>query len=84
MKNPGFDGKDRFMYNYHVFVKMKYPDSWQQRVMNAPVKYFEPVHANAWDSKNLLNAKVRSWSKLKKVTLVHKVLSVIIVKKEYV
>jgi len=23
-------------------VKMKYPDDWQQRVMNAPVKYFEP------------------------------------------
>ena len=21
----GFDGKDRFMYNYHVFAKMKYP-----------------------------------------------------------
>ena len=50
MKNPGFDGKDRFMYNYHVFVKMKYPDSWQQKVMNAPVKYFEPVHANAWEA----------------------------------
>ncbi|MDC1485861.1 hypothetical protein N8086_02940, partial [Pelagibacteraceae bacterium] len=62
MKNPGFDGKDRFMYNYHVFVKMKFPDSWQQKVMNAPVKYFEPAHANAWD-KQSLNAKVRSWSK---------------------
>ena len=65
MKNPGFDGKDRFMYNYHVFVKMKYPDSWQQKVMNAPVKYFEPVHANAWD-KQTLNGKVRSWSKSEK------------------
>ena len=65
MKNPGFDGKDRFMYNYHVFVKMKYGDNWQQRVMNAPVKYFEPVHANAWD-KQTLTAKVRSWSKSEK------------------
>ena len=65
MKNPGFDGKDRFMYNYHVFVKMKYGDSWQQKVMNAPVKYFEPTHANAWD-KQTLNAKVRSWSKSEK------------------
>ena len=62
MVRPGFDGKDRFMYNYQVFVKMKYPDSWQQKVMNAPVKYFEPVHANAWD-KQTLNQKVRSWSK---------------------
>ena len=65
MKNPGFDGKDRFMYNYHVFVKMKYGDNWQQRVMNAPVKYFEPTHANAWD-KQTLSAKVRSWSKSEK------------------
>jgi hypothetical protein len=58
----GFDGKDRFMYNYHVFVKMKYPDSWQQKVKNAPVKYFETVHANAWDQQTL-NAKLRSWNK---------------------
>ena len=65
MKKPGFDGKDRFMYNYHVFVKMKYGDNWQQKVMNAPVKYFEPAHANAWD-KQTLNAKVRSWSKSEK------------------
>jgi hypothetical protein len=65
MKSPGFDGKDRFMYNYHVFVKMKYGDNWQQKVMNAPVKYFEPAHANAWD-KQTLNAKVRSWSKSEK------------------
>ena len=33
-KEPGFDGKDRFMYNYHVLVKMKYPDNWQQKVKN--------------------------------------------------
>jgi hypothetical protein len=65
MKNPGFDGKDRFMYNYHVFVKMKYPDTWEQKVKNAPVKYFEPVHANAWDTQTL-NSKVRSWSKSEK------------------
>ena len=56
----GFDGKDRFMYNYHVFVKMKYPDSWEQKVKNAPVKFFEELHANAWDDKKL-NAKVKSW-----------------------
>ena len=62
MKDPKFDGKDRFMYNYHVMVKMKYPDSWQQKVMNAPVKYFMGEHANAWD-KQTLNQKVRSWSK---------------------
>ena len=62
MKNPKFDGKDRFMYNYHVFVKMKYPDDWQKKVKNAPVKYFIGEHANAWDDK-MVAAKVRSWTK---------------------
>ena len=65
MKDPQFDGRDRFMYNYHVFVKMKYPDTWKQKVKNAPVKYFEEQHANAWDDK-LLNAKVRSWNRSEK------------------
>ena len=65
MKDPKFDGKDRFMYNYHVFVKMKYPDTWKQKVKNAPVKYFEEQHANAWDDKKL-NAKVKSWNKSEK------------------
>ena len=65
MKNPAFDGKDRFMYNYHVFVKMKYEDKWKQKVKNAPVKYFEEQHANAWDDKTL-NAKIRSWNRSEK------------------
>jgi len=65
MKDPKFDGRDRFMYNYHVFVKLKYPDTWKQKVKNAPVKYFEEHHANAWDDK-LLNAKVRSWTRSEK------------------
>ena len=56
MKDPQFDGKDRFMYNYHVFVKMKYEDTWKQKVKNAPVKYFAEQHANAWDDK-VLNLK---------------------------
>ena len=40
-------------------------DTWEQKVKNAPVKYFEPVHANAWDTQTL-NSKVRSWSKSEK------------------
>ena len=60
--NEGFDGKDRFMYNYHVFAKMKYPDGWEQKVKNAPVKFFEERHANAWDEK-ILNAKLKSWKR---------------------
>ena len=62
MKDPTFDGKDRFMYNYHVFVKMKFADTWKQKVKNAPVKYFAEQHANAWDDK-ILSAKVRSWAR---------------------
>jgi len=65
MKDPLFDGRDRFMYNYHVFVKLKYKDTWKQKVKNAPVKYFEEQYANAWDDK-LLNAKVRSWNRSEK------------------
>ena len=65
MRDPLFDGRDRFMYNYHVFVKMKYPDTWKQKVKNAPVKYFEERYANAWDDQTL-NAKVRSWNRSEK------------------
>ena len=61
-KKDGFDGKDRFMYNYHVFAKMKYPDGWEQKVKNAPVKFFEERHANAWDDK-ILVAKLKSWKR---------------------
>ena len=65
MKDPNFDGKDRFMYNYHVFVKLKYQDTWKQKVKNAPVKYFAEHHANAWDDR-ILNSKLRSWNKSEK------------------
>jgi len=58
----GFDGKDRFMYNYHVFAKLKYPDGWEQKVKNAPVKFFEERHANAWDDK-ILTSKLKSWKR---------------------
>jgi hypothetical protein len=60
--NPDFDGKDRFMYNYHVMVKLKYSDNWEQKVKNAPVKYFSGEHANAWSDQKL-KAKVKSWNK---------------------
>ena len=65
MKDPKFDGRDRFMYNYHVFVKMKYEDTWKKKVQNAPVKYFEDRYANAWDDR-VLAAKIRSWNKSEK------------------
>ena len=64
-KEKNFDGKDRFMYNYHVLVKMKYPDTWEDKVKTAPVKYFEEIHGNAWTDQKL-KAKIKSWAKTEK------------------
>ena len=64
-KEKNFDGKDRFMYNYHVLVKMKYPDTWEDKVKNAPVKYFEEIHGNARTDQKL-KAKIKSWAKTEK------------------
>ena len=57
-KNKLKDGRDRFLYNYMVFAKKKYPDNWEERVMSAPVLYFED--SVAW-SKQKLTQKIRSW-----------------------
>jgi len=66
VSNKGdFDGKDRFMYNYHVLVKMKYPDKWEDKVKNAPVKYFDETHGNAWTDQKL-KSKINSWAKSEK------------------
>ena len=64
-KREGFDGRDRFLYNYHVLVKMKYPDDWETKVKNAPVNFFEEKHANAWTDQKL-KSKVNSWAKSEK------------------
>ena len=35
------DGRDRFLYNYMVFAKKKYPDDWGKKVLQAGRNYFE-------------------------------------------
>ena len=58
------DGRDRFLYNYMVFAKKKYPDDWEERVKNAPKKYFAE-NANGildWDDNKTIK-KLRSWGK---------------------
>ena len=35
------DGRDRFLYNYMVFAKKKYPDNWGKMVLKAGRDYFE-------------------------------------------
>ena len=54
------DGRDRFLYNYMVFAKKKYPDKWQEKIIEAARKYFE--FDSNWTDIHV-NAKVKSWSK---------------------
>ena len=54
------DGRDRFLYNYMVFAKKKYPDKWQDKVIEAARKYFE--FDNNWTDIHV-NQKIKSWSK---------------------
>jgi len=58
------DGRDRFLYNYMVFAKKKYPDDWEDRVKNAPKKYFAENAQGIldWDDNKTLK-KLRSWGK---------------------
>jgi hypothetical protein len=50
------DGRDRFMYNYMVFAKKKYKDTWQDAVSKANYAYLE----DPWD-KAKLDSKLGSW-----------------------
>ena len=59
-KNKMKDGRDRFLYNYMVFAKKKYPDKWQDKIIEAARNYFE------FDSKWTdieVSKKIKSWSK---------------------
>ena len=58
------DGRDRFLYNYAVFAKKKYPDNWEQMVIAAPAKYFE-TDANgiiSWTEEKT-KKKLKSWNR---------------------
>ena len=33
------DGRDRFLYNYMVFAKKKYPDNWKSKILQAARNY---------------------------------------------
>ena len=35
------DNRDRFLYNYMVFAKKKYPDDWKDKIIEAANKYFK-------------------------------------------
>ena len=58
------DGRDRFLYNYAVFAKKKYPDNWEQMVVAAPNKYFKSDSNGIVDwSEEKTKKKLKSWSR---------------------
>jgi hypothetical protein len=63
-KNKLRDGRDRFLYNYMVFAKKKYPDDWEKMVIAAPGKYFEPGANGVIDwTETKTKQKLKSWGK---------------------
>ena len=54
------DGRDRFLYNYMVFAKKKYPDDWEQKIIEAARDYFE--YSKEWDDEKV-RLKIRAWKK---------------------
>jgi len=61
-KEPLTDGRDRFLYNYMVFAKKKYPDDWEKMVIAAPGKYFKPDANGVIDwSEDKTKKKLKSW-----------------------
>ena len=58
------DGRDRFLYNYMVFAKKKYPDDWEKMVIAAPGKYFEPGTNGVIDwTEEKTKKKLKSWAR---------------------
>tara|TARA_R110000823_G_scaffold203658_2_gene334707 strand:- start:2375 stop:4018 length:1644 start_codon:yes stop_codon:yes gene_type:complete len=57
------DGRDRFLYNYMVFAKKKYPDDWEKMVVAAPNKYFQPGANGVLDwTEDKTKKKLKSWN----------------------
>jgi hypothetical protein len=61
-KEPLTDGRDRFLYNYMVMAKKKYPDNWEDMVIAAPGKYFKKDANGVLDwSEDKTKKKLKSW-----------------------
>jgi len=57
------DERDRFLYNYMVFAKKKYPDNWEKKVLEAARKYIE--YDDVWgDGK--VKSKIKDWKNANK------------------
>jgi len=54
------DERDRFLYNYMVFAKKKFKDSWEEKVLEAARTYI--TYDNIWgDAK--VQKKIKDWKK---------------------
>ena len=54
------DERDRFLFNYMVFCKKKYPDLWEKKVLEGARKYI--LYDEEWGDKKVLD-KIKSWRK---------------------
>ncbi len=59
-KNKLTDGRDRFLYNYMVFAKKKYPDNWDEKVLEAARNYF--LYSSNWNDEKV-KLKIKQWKK---------------------
>lgn len=59
-KNKMEDERDRFLYNYMVFAKKKYPDTWDKKVLDAAREYL--LYDNVWGDKKV-EEKIKAWKK---------------------
>ena len=59
------DGRDRFLYNYMVFAKKKYPgdDTWKDKILEAAHNYFS--FSKHWTD-DYIKSKIKNWEKQKK------------------
>jgi len=62
-KNKMKDGRDRFLYNYMVMAKKKYPDNWGKMVLKAGRNYFE--FDQIWTD-DYIEKKIKHWEKQEK------------------
>mgnify|MGYP003126954535 FL=1 len=54
------DYRDRFLFNYMVFAKKKYPDNWEEKVLEAARNYI--VYDSVWGDEKV-KQKIKAWKK---------------------
>ena len=52
------DERDRFLYNYMVFAKRKYPDQWEDKVLQKARDYIK--YDNIWGD-DKVKSKIKAW-----------------------